>query len=330
MKKVSYESHKAWINEWYDTASTGGRFVRTQARFRNWITRDGSPGPSGMGGFTPESGRYHLYMSLACPWAHRVLLALKLLGLESRITTSNSRPYMGPLSWSFDPEQARLFKREGDDDEYFEYLYELYRLCDPEYDTRATVPVLWDKQRQIIVSNESGEIVRMLDTAFRESVPDAPVLCPESMRDEIDSFNDWLYPRVNNGVYRTGFATTQEAYEEAVLPLFAALEELEERLGRSRYLFGDELTESDLRLFPTLVRFDSVYASHFKCSLRRIIDYPNLWAYTRDIYQLPGFSDTVDMAYNKEHYYGSHDTINPTGIIPVGPDLDFMAPHGRS
>jgi putative glutathione S-transferase len=329
MRKVTPQSQQAWTNAWYDTASTGGRFVRTSAQFRNWITIDGEPGPTGSGGFAPDSGRYHLFMSLACPWAHRTLLARLLLRLESHITISNAQPYMGPDSWRFDPDQGRLFRYDGDEDEYVEYLYELYRLCDSAYDSRATVPVLWDKQRQTIVSNESAEILRMFNTAFKSLEPDTPDLCPEPLRQQIDDLNEWIYPRINNGVYRAGFATTQEAYEEAVFPLFETLDELEQRLSTQRYLCGDQLTEADLRLFPTLVRFDSVYAGHFKCSIRRIVDYPNLWAYTRDIYQIPGVSQTVDMEYNKRHYYGSHDTINPTGVIPAGPELDFMAPHGR-
>ena len=329
MKKITPQSQQAWTNAWYDTNSTGGRFVRTEAKFRNWITTDGSAGPTGSGGFTPDSGRYHLYVSLACPWAHRTLLSRILLNLVKHVSVSVTRPWMGPDSWQFDPQQGRLFRYEGDDDEYVDWLYELYRLCDPEYDARATVPVLWDKKQQTIVSNESAEIVRMFNNAFRTLEPDTPDLYPLPLRSMIDELNDWIYPRINNGVYRAGFATTQQAYEEAVYPLFEALDELENRLARQRYLCGEQLTESDLRLFPTLVRFDSVYAGHFKCGLRRIVDYPNLWAYTRDIYQMPGFAETVDMEYNKLHYYGSHDTINPTGIIPAGPVLDFMAPHGR-
>jgi putative glutathione S-transferase len=236
---------------------------------------------------------------------------------------------MGPKSWSFEPGQGRLFSGDNQQDEYIEYLYELYRLTDPDYDSRATVPVLWDKKQQTIVSNESSEIVRMFNEAFQIVGASDLDLYPESLRQVIDELNAVIYPRVNNGVYRAGFATTQEAYEEAVWPLFDTLDQLESRLATQRYLTGSAITEADIRLFPTLVRFDAVYAGHFKCGLRRIRDYPNLWGYTCDIYQLPGIADTVDIEENKAHYYGSHDTINPTLIIPVGPHLDFMAPHNR-
>lgn len=333
MKKATIASASAWRNEWYDTSSTGGRFVRHDSLFRNWITPDGAPGPSGFGGFKAEAGRYHLFMSLACPWAHRALVTRALKQLDGMITISNAHPYMGPQSWTFAPEQGRIFSGEGADDEYVEYLYELYRLVDPGYADRATVPVLWDKQRQTIVSNESAEILRMFNSAFNELIDDdetrARDFCPEHRRADIDALNEWIYPNVNNGVYRAGFATTQEAYEEAVIPLFDTLDKLEVMLGGQRFLLGDKVTEADIRLFPTLVRFDSVYAIHFKCALRRIVDYPNLWAYTRDIYQLPGIAATVDIDYNKAHYYGSHDTVNPHLIIPIGPNVDFSAPHQR-
>ncbi|MEY4640178.1 MAG: hypothetical protein RLZZ227_172 [Pseudomonadota bacterium] len=334
MKKATIKSGKAWHNEWYDTASTGGRFVRHDSLFRNWITPDGAAGPSGIGGFKAEAGRYHLFMSLACPWAHRALITRALKQLDGMISVSNANPFMGPDSWTFAPEPGRIFSAAGDDDEYIEYLYELYRLVDPDYSDRATVPVLWDKQGQTIVSNESAEILRMFNSAFNALIPDDEVtardFCPEPLRADIDALNAWIYPTVNNGVYRAGFATTQEAYEEAVIPLFDTLDKLEDRLGRTRFLLGSKLTEADIRLFPTLVRFDSVYAIHFKCALRRIVDYPNLWAYTRDIYQLPGIAGTVDIGYNKAHYYGSHVTVNPHLIIPIGPALDFSTPHGRA
>lgn len=333
MKKAAIRTARDWQNEWYDTASTGGRFVRHDALFRNWVTRDGAPGPTGIGGFDAQAGRYHLFISMACPWAHRTLIVRKLKGLEDLISIANSRAWMGPDSWSFEPEAGRIYSGDGENDEYIEYLFELYRLVDPDYTDRATVPVLWDKQRQTIVSNESSEIMRMLNSAFDDLLPEngrrTPDFYPQSLRPEIDALNDWIYPNVNNGVYRAGFATTQEAYEEAVLPVFETLDKLEERLADKRFLLGDRLTEADIRLFPTLVRFDSVYVSHFKCALRRIVDYPNLWGYTRDIYQLPGIPDTVDIAYNKAHYFGSHDTVNPTLIIPIGPALDFTTPHDR-
>jgi putative glutathione S-transferase len=333
MKKATPGSAKAWQNEWYDTTSTGGRFVRHDSLFRHWITADGAPGPTGIGGFRAEAGRYHVFMSLACPWAHRTLITRALKGLEGMISVSNTRPYMGPDSWTFEPEQGRIYAGAGDDDEYVEYLYELYRLVDPDYADRATVPVLWDKERQTIVSNESSEILRMFNSAFNALIDDDEIrardFCPAHLRAEIDALNEWIYPNVNNGVYRSGFATTQDAYEEAVVPLFETLDKLEAMLADKRFLLGDKLTEADIRLFPTLVRFDSVYAIHFKCALRRIVDYPNLWGYTRDIYQLPGIAATVDIDYNKAHYYGSHATVNPHLIIPIGPHVDFMAPHGR-
>ena len=334
MKKATIRSTRAWHNEWYDTASTGGRFVRHAALFRNWVTRDGAPGPSGIGGFKAEAGRYHLFMSLACPWAHRALITRTLKQLDGMITISNAKPYMGPDSWTFTPEQGRIFSHaDVHEDEYIEYLYELYRLVDPDYADRATVPVLWDKQHQTIVSNESAEILRMFNGAFDELIPDADVrarnFCPDHLRADIDALNEWIYPNVNNGVYRAGFATTQEAYEEAVIQLFETLDKLDAMLADRRFLLGAKLTEADIRLFPTLVRFDSIYAIHFKCALRRIVDYPNLWGYTRDIYQLPGIAATVDIAYNKAHYYGSHDTVNPHLIVPVGPEVDFSGVHGR-
>jgi len=330
MKKAQIRKDRVWLNEWYDTESTGGRFERHDALFRNWITHDGVPGPTGVGGFKAEAGRYHLFISMACPWAHRTLIFRKLKGLEDMISVSNSNSYMGPDSWTYEPDAGRIFSGDGDDDEYIEYLYELYRLVEPDYSDRATVPVLWDKERQTIVSNESSEIIRMFNTEFDdiggESSRD---FYPQHMREEIDALNEWIYPSVNNGVYRSGFATTQEAYEEAVIPLFDTLDKLEARLSDKRFLLGDKLTEADIRLFPTLVRFDSVYVSHFKCAIKRIVDYPNLWGYTRDIYELPGIADTVDIDYNKAHYYGSHDTVNPHLIIPVGPTLDFKTPHSR-
>lgn len=329
MKKATPKSDKRWNNEWYDTNASKGRFVRKESQFRHWITADGAPGPSGSGGFNAEAGRYHLYISMACPWAHRTLIYRQLKNLKNMITVSCALPYMGPSSWSFEPEQGRIFYQEGDADEYVEYLYELYRLVDSEYEGRATVPVLWDKKRQTIVSNESSEIVRMFNSAFNQVGANELDLFPQHLQKEIDELNELIYPNINNGVYKTGFATTQEAYEEAVWPVFNTLDILEDRLSTRRYLTGNQITEADIRLFPTLVRFDSVYVSHFKCSLKRIVDYPNLWAYTRDIYQLPGIAETVDIEHNKQHYFGSHDTVNPTLIIPIGPELDFSLPHGR-
>ena len=331
MKRITPDMEREWQNEWYDTEAHQGRFVRHEALFRNWVTRDGSPGPSGRGGFEAEPDRYHLYISVACPWSHRVMLFRLLKGLEGVISMSGTRAYMGSQSWSFEPEQGRLFRQEDPAaDEYVEYLYELYRLVDPDYDDRATIPVLWDKRRQTIVSNESSDIVRMLNEAFTECGANDADFYPPALREEIDALNEWIYPNLNNGVYRAGFAGTQEAYEEAVYPVFETLDRLERHLARRRYLCGARLTEADLRLFPTLVRFDAVYFGHFKCNIRRLVDYPNLWGYVRDIYQLPGVAATVDVEFNKQHYYGSHDKVNPTLIVPVGPEIDFTGPHDRA
>ena len=315
-----------WHTDWYDTKSTKGRFVRKDSSFRNWVTSDGSPGPSGEGGFPAEPGRYHLYVSMACPWAHRTLIFRRLKGLEEMISVSVVNAYMGDEGWTFDagddvvPDTVNNKTR----------LHEIYTLARPDYTGRVTVPILWDKKRNTIVSNESSEIIRMFNSAFDEIGALPGDYYPEALRGEIDALNDFIYPNINNGVYRAGFATTQEAYEEAVTELFAALDELEERLSRSRYLVGDQITEADWRLFTTLVRFDAVYVGHFKCNIRRIVDYPNLWGYLRDLYQQPGIAETVRIGNIKEHYYASHDTINPTRVVPVGPDIDFMSPHGRS
>ncbi len=311
-----------WHDRWYDTKETGGRFVRKDAAYRNWVTPDGAPGPSGEGGFPAESGRYHLYVSLACPWAHRTLIVRALKGLDEAISVSVVDPHMGRDGWVFGdspgagPDTVNGATR----------LYEVYLKADPHYTGRVTVPVLWDKVRGTIVSNESAEIIRMLNGAFGGAGPD---LYPEDLAPEIDALNARVYDRVNNGVYKAGFATRQDAYEEAVTALFEELDALDARLDRSRYLMGDRLTEADIRLFTTLVRFDPVYVGHFKCNLRRIADYPNLAPYTRDLYQIPGIAPTVNLTHIKRHYYESHPTINPTGIVPVGPVLDYEAPHGR-
>jgi putative glutathione S-transferase len=314
-----------WHDRWYDTGKTGGRFVRKDARFRNWVTADGASGPSGEGGFPAEPGRYHLYVSLACPWAHRTLIFRKLKGLEAMIGVSVVHWLMGEQGWTFDPAPGAT----GDRLHGSRFLHELYTRAVPGYTGRVTVPVLWDRRRERIVSNESSEIIRMLNAAF-DGVGAAPGdYYPEALRPEIDALNARIYPSVNNGVYRAGFATTQEAYDEAVGELFQAMDELEERLGHRRYLAGDRVTEADWRLFTTLIRFDAVYHGHFKCNLRRLVDYPNLWAWLRELYQWPGVRETVDFRHIKNHYYGSHKTINPTGIVPQGPLLDLDAPHGR-
>ena len=314
-----------WVDRWYDTGATGGAFVREDARFRNWITADGAPGPSGEGGFAAEAGRYHLYVSLACPWAHRTLIVRALKGLEEAIGVSIVGPEMGENGWAFRGTGADT----SDTVNGASYLYEIYRLAAPDYTGRVTVPVLWDKERRTIVSNESSEIIRMLNAAFDHLGGSALDLYPEALRDDIDTVNADVYRRVNNGVYRAGFATSQAAYEQAFDALFEALDELEARLGRQRYLVGERLTEADIRLFTTLVRFDAVYHGHFKTNLRRLADYANLWGLVRELYQVPGVAGTVDLGHIKTHYYGSQRTVNPTGIVPKGPALDFDAPHGR-
>ncbi|MGD9021847.1 MAG: glutathione S-transferase family protein [Lysobacterales bacterium] len=314
-----------WHDRWYDTGKSGGRFIRTEAQFRNWVTADGSAGPSGKGGFKAESGRYHLYVSLACPWANRTLIFRALKGLEEHITVSVVHWYMAENGWTFDEGKGVIADPVND----ARYMYEVYLAADPDYSGRVTVPVLWDKQTGTIVSNESSEIIRMFNSAF-DSIGALPGdYYPEALRDDIDEVNARIYTNVNNGVYKAGFATSQAAYEEAVIPLFETLDWLEERLSKRRYLFGDVLTEADWRLFTTLVRFDPVYVGHFKCNIRRIADYPNLWAYTRDLYQHPGVAQTIDMHHIKHHYYESHATINPSGVVPAGPELDMSAPHGR-
>ncbi|MEB3356368.1 MAG: glutathione S-transferase family protein [Synechococcales bacterium] len=315
-----------WHDQWYDTKSTGGRFIRQESQFRNWVTADGSPGPSGEGGFKAEAGRYHLYVSYACPWAHRTLIFRALKGLEEMISLSVVDWFMGDRGWTFESAPGVI----PDPIHNAQYLYEVYTQVNPEYTGRVTVPVLWDRQRQTIVNNESAEIIRMFNSAF-DGIGAAPGdYYPEDLRDEIHALNDRIYDTVNNGVYKAGFATTQDAYEEAVKPLFDSLDWLEGILSQKRYLTGDRPTEADWRLFTTLVRFDAVYVGHFKCNLRRIVDYPHLWAYVRDLYQTPGVAETVNFQHIKGHYYQSHGTINPTGVVPLGPEIDFLEPHGRS
>jgi putative glutathione S-transferase len=315
-----------WRDRWYDTASTGGRFERQRSTFRNWVTADGSPGPSGGGGFPAESGRYHLYVSYACPWAHRTLIFRKLKGLENHIGISVVHPLMAGEGWTFATDfpgatgDGLLGKR---------FLREIYQAADPQATTRVTVPVLWDKQRQSIVSNESSEIIRMLNSAFDGLTGNGLDFYPEALRSEIDAVNEAVYDDVNNGVYKAGFATTQQAYDEAAAALFDRLARLDERLSRHRYLVGGRITEADWRLFTTLVRFDSVYVGHFKCNIRRLADYAHLWPYARELYQHPGVAGTVHLDHIKFHYYASHRAVNPTGIVPKGPLVDFTAPHGR-
>jgi glutathionyl-hydroquinone reductase len=314
-----------WHDQWHDTAASGGRFVRTETQFRNWLTADGSAGPRGLGGFAAEPGRYHLIVSLACPWAHRTVIFRKLKRLEQAITLTVVEPLMGPAGWTFAPDDDTLPEGLAG----ARHLSEVYVAADPHYSGRVTVPVLWDKRRRTIVNNESAEIIRMLNSAFAMEGDDSADFYPPELAADIDRINAFVYENINNGVYRTGFATTQAAYEEAFAALFAALDRVEEILGHQRYLVGARLTEADWRLFTTLVRFDAVYVGHFKCNLRRIADYRNLSNYLRDLYQMPGVAGTVDLAHIKRHYFASHRQINPTGIVPVGPALDFDAPHDR-
>ena len=316
-----------WVDQWYDTKSTGGAFKRTEAQFRNWITADGSAGPSGEGGFSAASGRYHLYVSLACPWAHRTLIFRKLKGLEDHISVDVVHADMLDQGWTFEPADDGA---TGDRLFGYSYAHEVYTRVDPNITTRVTVPILFDKERNTIVSNESSEIIRMFNSAFDGITGNMADFWPTEIRDEIELVNDRIYNTLNNGVYKSGFATTQEAYDAAVNPLFDTLDWLEERLSAHRYLMGDQVTEADWRLFTTLVRFDPVYHLHFKCNKRRLIDYPNLWAYTRELYQWPGVADTVGMEQIVRHYHYSHESINPHRIVPNGPDLDWWAPHGRA
>src|SRR5215469_582304 len=320
-----------WHDSWYDTSKTEGRFVRADAAFRNWVTPTGEPGPNGSGGFKAEPGRYHLYISLACPWAHRTLIFRKLKRLEQVISTSVVDPIMASNGWTFMAPDGSLYPGSTSDSANgVRYLYEVYRLARSDYTGRVTVPVLWDKHRNTIVNNESAEIIRMLNSAFDEWGSRDIDFLPAHLRTRVDEINAYVYDNVNNGVYKCGFATAQAAYESAFDALFTALDRIETQLASQPYLAGSELTEADWRLFTTLVRFDSVYYGHFKCNLRRLVDYPNLWNYTRELYQKPGVAETVNLVQIKRHYYMSHTTINPTGIVPKGPLLDFRAAHDRA
>ena len=308
-----------WVDQWYDTDSSGGEFRRQDSRFRSWVTADGVAGPSGSEGFKAEPGRYHLYVSLACPWAHRTLIFRQLKDLQDLIGVTVVEPLMLANGWELKDDQYGL-----------EYLYQLYLKADSGYEGRVTVPVLWDKQEQTIVSNESAEIIRMFNTAFNGLTGNEKDYYPAALRGEIDAINERVYDSINNGVYRSGFATTQEAYEEAYHKLFDALDWVEQVLTRQRYLAGDALTEADWRLFTTLIRFDAVYHGHFKTNRQRIADYPAMSNYLRELYQQPGVAETVNFTHIKQHYYGSHRTINPTQVVPLGPRQDFTLPHDRS
>ncbi|WP_273522734.1 glutathione S-transferase family protein [Rhodosalinus sediminis] len=316
--------------EWRDRAlvstSDDGAFQRAESVFRDWVTPDGAPGPAGAGGFPAASGRYHLYVSLACPWAHRTLIFRRLKGLAEHIGVSVVHPDMLGDGWSF----ATDFPGATGDRLYgLPFMRDVYLKAQPDATTRVTVPVLWDTERETIVSNESAEIIRMLNSAFDGLTGNTDDYWPEDLRAAIEPVNARIYDTVNNGVYKAGFAQSQAAYEAAVLPLFETLDWIEDRLGDNRYLMGDRITEADWRLFTTLIRFDTVYHGHFKCNRRRIVDYPNLWAYTRELYQWPGVRETVDLEHIRRHYHYSHESINPYRIVPVGPALDLDAPHGR-
>lgn len=319
---MSLDSEKTTDGNTWDREVDDGEFVRRPTSFRSHIRADGSTD------FVPEAGRYHLYVSLACPWAHRTLIYRKLKGLEDAIGVDVVDPFLPSGGWTL---QGHVAGATGDRVNGFRRLREIYLHAAPDFDGVVTVPVLWDKNTSVIVNNESSEIIRMLDEEFQDIAgnPDMD-LRPRALRDQIDGLNDWIYPEINNGVYRCGFARTQQAYSRAVGVLFAALDRAEAILATSRYLCGDQLTEADVRLFTTLVRFDAVYVTHFKCNIRRLVDYPNLWGYTRDVYQYPGVAETVDMEHIKGHYFQSHKQINPLGIVPDGPALDLEASHGRA
>lgn len=305
-----------WQDKWYDTEGNEGKFKRQESKFRDHIsTEEGAK-------FAPESGRYHLYVSLACPWAHRTLIFRKLKGLESHIDVSVVSPDMLDQGWEF----ASYPHATGDRLYNFDYMHQLYTKVDPNITTRVTVPVLWDSKHETIVNNESAEIIRMLNSAFNELTGDEQDFYPNQHTDEIDEINEFVYHNINNGVYKAGFATQQDAYEEALWALFDALDEVESRLSGQSYLIGNTLTEADWRLFTTLIRFDPVYVGHFKCNVRRIADYPNMYDYLKRLYFMEGVADTVNFDHIKRHYYYSHTMINPTQIVPGGPALEFLRP----
>ncbi|MEO1609121.1 MAG: glutathione S-transferase family protein [Pseudomonadota bacterium] len=315
-----------WHDKWYDTQSTGGHFKRWDSAFRNWVTADGAPGPTGTGGFKAEPGRYHLYVSYACPWAHRTLIFRALKGLEEMIDISVVHWLMAENGWTFQQDAGVI----ADPIFNARFMHQIYTAAAPDYSGRVTVPVLWDKQSRTIVSNESSEIIEMFNSAFDGVGARPGDYFTADLRQEIDAVNQRVYDTFNNGVYQAGFSTTQAAYEAAVGPLFETMDWMEERLSKQRYLVGDQITSADWRAFPTLYRFDAIYNTHFKCTRRRLIDYPNLWAYTRDLYQQPGISGTVNMEHAQRHYYESHTKINPTAIVPVMPAaINFEAEHNR-
>lgn len=315
-----------WRDSWYDTKSTGGKFVRSEAKFRNWITEDGSAGPTGEAGFKAQSGRYHLYVSYACPWAHRTLIFRSLKKLTDHISVDVVHPDMLGDGWSFEKD---TFGATGDSLFGFDFARDVYLKANPDMTGRVTVPILWDKETNQIVSNESSEIIRMFNSAFNAITGNETDYWPEEMRAEIEAMNGPIYSNINNGVYKSGFATSQEAYNDAVQNLFAELDRLEQHLSENRYLMGNRLTEADWRLFTTLVRFDPVYVLHFKCNRKRLVDYPNLWAYSRELYQIEGVEETVNFIHIVRHYHYSHESINPHRIIPINPLIDWKEPHNR-
>ena len=315
-----------WQDKWYDTDSSDGKFEREAAQLRNWITSDGSAGETGEGGFKAEAGRYHLYVSLACPWAHRTLIFRTLKKLDELISVSVVSPDMLVNGWEFDQNNHST----GDALFASDYLHQVYTKNNSNYSGRVTVPVLWDKKQNKIVSNESADIIRMFNSAFNEITGNKDDYYPESLRSEIDELNALVYPNINNGVYRAGFATTTHAYEQAFDDVFTALDKVEKILSKKRYLAGDKITEADWRLFTTLIRFDCVYVGHFKCNLRTIENYPSLSGYLRDLYQVEGVANTVDFYHIKRHYYFSHTMINPTQIVPKGPEINYLQAHGRA
>lgn len=315
-----------WKDEWYDTKSFAGEFKRSASQFRNWITSDGSAGPSGKAGFRAEPGRYHLYVSLACPWAHRTIIYRALKGLEEIIGLSAVHWYMAENGWTFSIDDEGIV---GDHLHGFEFAHQLYTKADQNYSGRVTVPILWDKQTNTIVSNESSEIIRMFNSAFDLIGAKEGNYYPQDKRPKIDALNDRIYNTLNNGVYRCGFATSQEAYDDAIGPLFETMDFLDDLLANSRFLVGDQPTEADWRLLTTLLRFDPVYHGHFKCNLKRLVDYPYLWPYTRDLFQWPGVAETFNIEHVRRHYDQSHETINPHLILPIGSEIDFHEPHGR-
>ena len=314
-----------WVDHWYDTKKSGGKFVRSDAQLRNWVTADGSAGPTGQAGFKAESGRYHLYVANACPWAHRTLIFRQIKDLTDHISVDIVHPDMLENGWQFGVDQDA----QGDSLFGSEFMHQIYTRAVPDYTGRVTVPVLWDKEQNRIVSNESSEIIRMFNSAFDGITGNNQDYWPQADRDAIEAVNQPIYHNINNGVYKSGFATTQAAYDEAVHALFDELDAVEKRLSQNRYLMGDKVTEADWRLFTTLVRFDCVYHLHFKCNRRRLIDYPNLWGYARKLYQWPGVKATINFDHIVRHYHYSHESVNPHRIIPINPVIDWDAPHGR-